>query len=118
MQGRRWQPLISQHVQRRRTEILEQSVRAVAVQVHNAADLIDEMYAAGLPDGEGPVLAAKLLRLDLLRVKGDLERELGRLVLDCQRCGRRVHWGPGCRERPRPLGVTASQRRMTTTRAV
>jgi hypothetical protein len=53
------------------------------------------MYAMGLPDGEGPVLAAKMLRADLLRVKGDLERELGRLVLDCERCGRRVHWVQG-----------------------
>lgn len=33
------------------------------------------MYAAGLPDGEGPVLAAKILRLDLLQVKGDLEQD-------------------------------------------
>ena len=44
-------------------------------------------------------LHAKMLRLELLNVKADLERELGRLVLDCTSCGRRVHWIPG-------LGVT------------
>jgi hypothetical protein len=36
-----------------------------------------------------------MLRLELLKVKGDLERELGRWVLDCQRCNRRVHWVAG-----------------------
>ena len=68
--------------------------------MRKAGDLVDEMYAAGLPDGEGPVLAAKMLRADLLRVKGDLERELGRWVLDCQRCSRRVHWVAGIGIRP------------------
>ena len=37
------------------------------------------------------MLAAKDLRAELLRVKGDLERELGGWVLDCRRCNRRVH---------------------------
>jgi hypothetical protein len=78
-----------------RRDALERSLRAVAEQVRKAADLIDEMYVAGLPDGEGPVLAAKLLRAELLRVKGDLERELARLLLDCRRCKRRVHWVQG-----------------------
>ncbi len=36
-----------------------------------------------------------MLRLELLNVKADLERELGRLVLDGSRCGRTVHWVPG-----------------------
>ena len=40
-------------------------------------------------------LHAKMLRLELLNVKTDLERELGRLVFDCSSCGRRVHWVPG-----------------------
>ncbi len=37
---------------------------------------------------------------ELLNVKADLERELEQLVLDCLKCGQRVHWVPG-------LGVTA-----------
>lgn len=38
---------------------------------------------------------AKLLRLELLKVKADLERELGQLVLNCSDCGRTVHWVSG-----------------------
>ena len=40
-----------------------------------------------------------MLRLDLLNVKSDLERELEKLVLDCTECGQRVHYVSG-------LGVT------------
>jgi hypothetical protein len=36
-----------------------------------------------------------MLRLELLNVKADLERELGQLVLDCSDCGRTVHWVAG-----------------------
>jgi hypothetical protein len=60
-------------------------------------------------------LHAKMLRLELFNVKADFERDLGRLVLDCASCGRRVHWIPG-------LGVTlgtgriGSQRRSRTCR--
>jgi hypothetical protein len=42
---------------------------------------------------------AKILRLELLHVKADLERELGTLVLHCSDCGGRVHWVAG-------LGIT------------
>lgn len=76
-------------------EVLERALLVVAEQVQKAWDLVDEMYVAGLPGGEGPVLAAKTLRAHLLRVKGDLERELARLLLDCTRCGRQVHWVQG-----------------------
>jgi hypothetical protein len=31
-------------------------------------------------------------RVELLKEKADLERELGRLVLHCSDCGRTVHW--------------------------
>jgi hypothetical protein len=61
---------------------------------------VDEAYNAGL-DGSHPVtLQAKMLRLELLNVKADLEREFGRLVLHCTACGQWVHWVTG-------LGVTA-----------
>ena len=40
-------------------------------------------------------MAAKQIRLELLHVKGDLERELAKLVLNCTACGMEVHWVQG-----------------------
>lgn len=80
-----------------RTErsVLENAVRLVAGQATKADELVDEALAAGL-DGSHPLTVhAKMLRLELLQVKADLERELGRLVLDCSDCGRTVHWVSG-----------------------
>jgi hypothetical protein len=71
--------------QDRERDILERAVAGVAEQAAKADALIDDLQLAGLPE-DGPVLQAKLIRLELLKVKGDLERELGRWVLDCQRC--------------------------------
>jgi hypothetical protein len=46
---------------------------------------VAEALKAGL-DGSHPLaLQAKMLRVELLNVKADLERELGRLVLDCSK---------------------------------
>lgn len=71
--------------------ILERAVRAVSEQAAAASAIVDEALNAGL-DGSHPVtLQAKMLRLELLNVKADLERELGRLVLDCSRCGQTVY---------------------------
>jgi hypothetical protein len=42
---------------------------------------------------------AKMLRLELLKVKADLERELEDFSLTCSMCGLEVHWVSG-------LGVT------------
>jgi hypothetical protein len=36
-----------------------------------------------------------MLRLELLQVKADLERELEDFVLNCSRCGLHVHWVGG-----------------------
>jgi hypothetical protein len=36
-----------------------------------------------------------MLRLELLKVKADLERELEDFSLNCSRCGLDVHWGSG-----------------------
>lgn len=78
---------------------MERAVRVVSDQAAAASALVDEALNAGL-DGSHPVtVQAKMLRLELLNVKADLERELGRLVLDCSKCGRLVHWVSG-------LGVT------------
>lgn len=75
--------------------ILERAVQTVAEQAKNASAIVDEAHNAGL-DGSHPVtLQAKKLRLELLNVNADLERELGRLVLQCTACGQRVHWVPG-----------------------
>jgi hypothetical protein len=41
-----------------------------------------------------------MLRLELLKVKADLERELEDLVLDCRRCGLDVYWVAGLGVRP------------------
>lgn len=38
---------------------------------------------------------AKMLRLELLKVKAALKRELGQLVLDCTACGQTIHWVAG-----------------------
>jgi hypothetical protein len=75
--------------------VLEKSALAIAEKAQDTYDLIEELHQAGLPPNHGAVAAAKRLRLELLGVKGDLERELSGLLLDCQRCGQRLHWVPG-----------------------
>lgn len=62
---------------RREREILERAVHAVAEQAVKADELVDEAKAAGGRDH--PVTVhAKMLRLELLNVKADLDRELER----------------------------------------
>ena len=47
-------------------------------------------------DPDRPVTnVAKRLRLELLWVKAELERELGKLVLNCTVCDMEVHWVSG-----------------------
>ena len=75
-------------------------VHAVARQAAAANALVHETLDVGLGASDTVSLHAKVLRLELLRLKADLERELGQLVLDCASYGRRVHWVAG-------LGVTA-----------
>jgi hypothetical protein len=84
----------------RDSEILERAVRAVSEKAAEADAVIDEAIDAGLDGSDQVTLQAKLVRLELLNVKADLERELALLVLDCSRCGQTVHWVPG-------LGVAA-----------
>jgi hypothetical protein len=92
----------------RERDTLERAVAGVTEQAAKAAALVDELQVAGLPQG-GPVLQAKLIRLELLKVKGDLERELEQWVLDCQRCNRRVHWGRRARGPAGPLGARGAR---------
>jgi hypothetical protein len=57
--------------------------------------IVDEAMGAGL-DGSDPITVhVKQLRAELLSVKGDLERELERVVLDCTVCGRTVQYVGG-----------------------
>ena len=79
---------------RRERQIFERAIRTVAEQAAKADELVDEAKAAG--GGDHPVTVhAKMLRLELLKVKADLERELEDFVLNRSRCGLDVHWVSG-----------------------
>ena len=79
---------------RRERDILERAVHTIAEQAAKADELVDEAKAAG--GGDHPVTVhAKMLRLELLKVKADLERELEDFSLNCSRCGLDVHWVSG-----------------------
>ena len=83
---------------RRERDILEHAVHTIAEQAAKADELVDEAKAAG--GGGHPVTVhAKMLRLELLKVKADVERELEDFSLNCSKCGLDVHWVGG-------LGVT------------
>jgi hypothetical protein len=56
---------------------------------------VDEALDADLGGSHPVTVHAKMLRLELLQVKADLERELGTFVLDCSACGREAHWVEG-----------------------
>jgi hypothetical protein len=75
---------------RKEREILEHTVRTLAEEAVKADELVDEAKAAG--GGDHPVTVhAKMLRLELLKVKADLERELETWSLKCTQCGLDVH---------------------------
>jgi hypothetical protein len=80
---------------RRERDILERPIKAVTEQAVKADDLVDEAIATGLGRSDMLVVHAKMLRLELLNVKADLERELGTWSLNCKACGRDVHWVSG-----------------------
>jgi hypothetical protein len=84
---------------RREREILEHTVHTIAEQAAKADDLVKEAAVAG--GGDHPVTVhAKMLRLELLKVKADLERELEDFSLNCSKCGLDVHWVSGLGIRP------------------
>ena len=79
---------------RQERDVLHRALSAVAAQAAKADQLVDEATDAGGADH--PVTVhAKMLRLELLNVKADLERELGQLVPTCRDCGLDVHWVAG-----------------------
>jgi hypothetical protein len=80
--------------------VLERAIQRVTEQAANADAIVAEAMDAGI-DGSTPfVVNLKMLRAELLSVKGDLERELERAVLDCVVCGVPAHYVGG-------LGVKA-----------
>jgi hypothetical protein len=76
-------------------DILERAVAAISEQAANASNLIDEAMDAGLPGDHPVTIAAKMLRLELLKTKAELERGLAEFSLTCADCGRNVHWVSG-----------------------
>jgi hypothetical protein len=84
---------------RREREILEHAVHTIAEQTAKADDLVNEAIGVGHGWSDPLVTHAKMLRLELLKVKADLERELEDFSLNCSKCGLNVHWVSG-------LGIT------------
>ena len=76
----------------REQQILERAVHAVADQAQKADALVDEAIDVGHGRSDPLVTDAKMLRLELLKVKADLERELEDFSLNCKKCGLDVHW--------------------------
>jgi hypothetical protein len=62
---------------RRERDILERAVHSISEQALDTSKIVDEAMGAGLPADHPVTLQAKMLRLEPLRVKADLERELG-----------------------------------------
>jgi hypothetical protein len=70
-----------------------------AEQAAKADDLVDEAIGVGHGRSDPLVTHAKMLSLEILKVKADLEHELEDFSLNCSKCGLDVHWISG-------LGVT------------
>src|SRR4249919_3777539 len=63
------------------------------------------------------VTHAKILLLELPKVKADLERELEDFVLNCSKCGLDVHWVSRSRHSRRATGPIRSPRRTASRRS-
>jgi hypothetical protein len=83
-------------------DILERAVAAISEQAANASKVFDEAMDAGIPADHAVTFAAKMLRLELLKTKAELERGLAEFSLTCADCGRNAH-------RVRGLGNAAGQ---------
>jgi hypothetical protein len=81
-------------------EVLQRAIRAIAERARDAYRIVEEAGDAGLDHDDGIMVAAKSLRAELLRTKGELERELSRSAFTCTRCNRRVHWVSGAGPAP------------------
>jgi hypothetical protein len=85
----------SARTSQRERHILEHAIHAVAEQAAKADNLVDEAIDLGHGRSDPLVTHAKMLRLELLKVKADLERELADFVPNCKKCGLDVHWVSG-----------------------
>jgi hypothetical protein len=79
---------------------VERAVRRITEQAAKTDGLVDELMAAGLDGSDPTVVGVKMVRAELLSIKGDLERELEPEFLDCVLCGVPAHYvgGLGVRE--------------------
>jgi hypothetical protein len=69
---------------------------------------------AGLAADHPVTIAAKMLREELLQVKADQERELGKLSLTCRDRGMDVYWVQGIAYPIQALGACTSSATRTT----
>ena len=90
---------------RREREILEHAVHTVAEQAAKADELVDEAIEVGHGRSDPLVVHAKMLRLELLKVKADLEQELEDFSLNCSKCGLDVAFGFSCSAYRQPVNV-------------
>ncbi len=84
---------------KRERETLEHAVHTVAEQAGKADDLVNDAIEVGHGRSDPLVTHAKMLRLELLKGKADLEHQLEDFSLNCSKCGLDVHWVSG-------LGIT------------
>jgi hypothetical protein len=97
----------------RERNILERALHGVADQAAKTDDLVDEAIAVGHGRSDPLVVHAKMLRMELLKVKADLERELEDFSLNCSKCGLDVPLGQRTRSHARSLvarGARAARR--------
>jgi hypothetical protein len=80
------------NVDSRARDILERAVRSIAEQAAKTNEVIDEAMEAGLAVDHPVTVAAKMLRLELLKTNAELERGLSVFVLDSTSRGMEVHW--------------------------
>jgi hypothetical protein len=73
--------------------VLVHSALSLAKICHEAAVLVNEARERDAP--LEVKAAARRVHNDLLWTKHELEDELVMVILDCSRCGQRVHWVPG-----------------------
>jgi len=88
----------------RERDVLEKAVRVVPEQAGKADDLVERRSKSGTA---GPIRSSptKMLRLELLNVKADLERELEGLRPQLFEVRPRRSLGLGARDHARPLGA-------------
>jgi hypothetical protein len=86
-----YDPAVSPYNER---EILERTVHAIAERAKDAYRVVEEAHEVDPRDESGLTAAGKRLRMELLQTKAELERELGNVLLSCQRCNRRVQCAP------------------------